>query len=106
MLGWFSTKCPVNEESRAWVERRMAWVAAVFGAERMRQAEVTLPTPEYFPDEFDGSLEAGERLFERVCGYVGVERSRVRLAWFRSVAGDQDQMISIKADGGGAAGTY
>ena len=66
MLSWFSRKCdcPIPEESRAWVERRMAWVMGRFGGDRVRQARVVLPTPEYFPDEYDRSEAAGELLFD------------------------------------------
>jgi hypothetical protein len=109
MFGWWSTeKCPVPDASREWVERRMAWVGQAFGMERLRRATVVLPTPEFFPDEYDGSEEAGERLFERVCGYAGVERSRVRLAW---VDYGQDErrpplVVDRRGNSSSASGTY
>jgi hypothetical protein len=111
MFGWWSSdKCPLPDTSRAWVERRMAWVGQTFGTDRMRQAVVVTPTPEFFPDEYDGSTDAGDRLFGRVCDFAGVERSRVRLAWVDHGGGRgrRDQPVVVNEDGNTstASGTY
>ena len=113
MFSWFSRKCdcPIPDESRAWVERRMAWVMGRFGGDRVRQASVILPTAEYFPDDYDGSEAAGEQLFDRVCGYAGVERSRVALRWItvdRAGPEESGRPLVVGRDGttSGASGTY
>jgi hypothetical protein len=114
MLSWFSGKvvCPIPEPSRVWTERRMGWVMDRFGPERVRQARVILPTSDDFPDAYDGSEAAGERLFDRVCTYAGVERSRVHLAWVTGDDGRRDPAaggpLLVGRDGttSGAAGLY
>lgn len=57
----------------------MAWLCREFGRHRMLAAAVVLPTPEFFPDRYDGSREAVELLLMRLCGYMQVAPSRVRL---------------------------
>jgi hypothetical protein len=112
MFGWFSSAaCPIPDESRAWVEQRMAWIMDRFGPDRVRQARIILPTEEFFPDRYDSSEEAGERLFDRVCTYAGVERSRVQLRWITSDAAnpqDRQRPLIVDRDGrtSGASGTY
>jgi hypothetical protein len=106
MFGWFSAKCPVSEESREWVDRRMAWLGESFGVERIRTAAVILPTPEFFPDEYDGTEAAAGRLFDRVCRYAGVDRSRVDLHWVTGRPDRMDRKLFIQSEDAGAAGTY
>ncbi|HVN93152.1 MAG TPA: hypothetical protein VMT38_05630 [Terracidiphilus sp.] len=73
-------KLPVNEEERQWVEDGFRRLKHLLGEKRMRACEVVEPTDEFFPDPFDQSEAALERIFRRVCDYMGVDRSMVELA--------------------------
>src|SRR5262245_18054763 len=79
VFDWFRPTCPVTASEKVWVERRMAWLACVFGPERLLKADVVLPTPAFFPDPYDGTDESAARLFGRVCGYLRVEPDRFGL---------------------------
>lgn len=79
MFGWFGPKCPVGPGVKRWTEMRMNWLAGQFGWDRLRNGRMILPTPEYFPDPFDGSEEAVQRLFDHTCGYMDVDPSRVEM---------------------------
>jgi hypothetical protein len=94
MLGYFFPRCPVDTHTKAWVERRMRWLASRFGIERLRNARVVLPTNEFFPDSYDGSEVAARDCFTRMCGYLGVDPASVTLEFV-----DDRQMP-------GAAGLY
>src|SRR5262245_54824118 len=82
MFGWSRTRCPVDPPDKVWIELRMTWLAHVLGIERSRDAQVVLPTPEFFPDPYDGEEENVRPLLDRVCGYMGVDPSRFDLAFF------------------------
>src|SRR5262249_20169098 len=83
MFGWlFPAKCPVGPERKAWLESGLNWLGGQFGASRMLGRPVVLPTPEFFPDPYDGSRKAAAAIFDRVCQYMEVDRNRVALAWF------------------------
>lgn len=73
----FSPKLPVTEGEREWVDEGFDLFARHLGERRMRHATVVLPTPEHFPDPYDGSEEAARLLFGRVCRYMGVDRLHI-----------------------------
>jgi hypothetical protein len=79
MFGWFRAKCPVEPERQAWLERGLTWLCGQFGGEGVLRRKVIEPTPEFFPDPYDGTPESAAVLFGRVCDYMGVDRRRARL---------------------------
>ena len=86
MFGWLTTKptCPVEPAERTWLESRTRWLVSEFGREAARGAKVILPTPEFFPDEYDASEAAGRVLFDRVSGYLGINPAGLELHFFAS----------------------
>ena len=83
MFDWlFGAKCPVTSPQKVWLEKGLDWLGGKFGVRRMLARPIILPTPEYFPDPYDGTFDAARRLFERVCGFMEVNRDRVVLSSF------------------------
>jgi hypothetical protein len=72
-------KLPVTEEERLWVDEGFRRLGRMLGSSRLQNATVVLPTDEFFPDPWDGTESALKALFGRVCGYMGVNPSRVEL---------------------------
>ncbi len=66
----FTTKCPVSPEEKAWIDESMRWLIKEFGADRLRDAPVILPTEEFFPDPYSGDEEDVRLLVDRVCSYM------------------------------------
>ena len=85
MFGFFRSRvaCPVTSEARGWIEQRMAWLTEEFGCKRVQSVRVILPTPEFFPDPYNGTREDALRMLERVCGYMGIEPETVELSLYR-----------------------
>jgi hypothetical protein len=81
MLG-FSPKLPVSDEDREWVDEGFKRLDAMLGRRRMLGATVVLPSAEYFPDPYDASPAAAEKLFCRVCRFMQVDRSGIELEIF------------------------
>jgi hypothetical protein len=73
----------VDSTDKAWVEDRLRWLSQEFGLDRMRSATVILPTPEFFPDPYDGSRKGVRPLFRRVCRYMKIDPGSVRLEFYR-----------------------
>jgi hypothetical protein len=82
MFGWFRPTCPCDPSAKQWVEKRLAWLVKQFGLHIMLERAVVLPTPEFFPDDWDGSPQAARRMFSRVCEYMGVAEDDVELELF------------------------
>src|SRR5688572_7017375 len=88
MFGWFrSSACTVDPVTRSWIDRRWRWLTNEFGADCMIDAPTILPTSEFFPDEYDRSDEAVQRLTNRVCGYMGVPPSTIDLKFYTNASG-------------------
>ena len=79
MCPWFAAECPVDDETRRWIDHRWRWLTDQLGAERAWSAPVILPTPEFFPDDFDHTGLSALKIFERVCGYMEVESAAVEM---------------------------
>src|SRR5438105_2840011 len=94
MLGWFTPSCPLGTHDKAWVERRMLWLADRFGADRLLSARVVLPTDEFFPDPYRADPDSARRRLDRMCDYMGADPGPIAL----EVRPDQEMP--------GAAGHY
>lgn len=87
----FRPKLPVTEDERLWVDEGFHRLDSMLGKSRMLNAKVVLPTDEFFPDSWDGTEQALEVLFQRVCYYMEVDRNLVELA----VHPDTDEMLEL-----------
>jgi HEAT repeats len=79
MLGWLGPKCPLDTGEKMWTEHRMRWLAGKLGINRLMASEVILPEPRFFPDPYGGTLADARRIFDRVCGYMGLDPERFEL---------------------------
>jgi hypothetical protein len=103
---WTSTKLPLKEDERKWIEASLQWLIQQFGADYFLERRMILPESSFFPDKFHGTEECMCSLVSRVCGYMEVDPSRVEVEVFS----DRDDTVSKHRLGGeqysGAAGLY
>lgn len=106
MLDWlFRPSCPCDPAAKEWVEERLEWLAGEFENSAFTGRRIVLPTPEFFPDPYDGSKKAVRRLLDRVCEYMDVVPDLVSLR-FVADAGKIWLVNEAGQDLPGAAGTY
>jgi hypothetical protein len=57
LFAWFRSKpeCPVDPETRKWIDHRWRWLEAEFGPDHIRKVPVVLPRPEFFPDPYNAT---------------------------------------------------
>lgn len=106
MFGWlFPARCPVTSDRQAWLERGLSWLGQELDAPRLLARPIVLPVPEFFPEPYDGTPEAAEKIFARVCQYMEVSRDRVVLGWYIN---ERDALPRHFREGrsAGAAGLY
>jgi len=97
MLHWlFPPSCPCDPAAKAWVEERLHWLSEEFEDHAFNGRRIVLPTPEFFPDPYDGSKRAVRALLNRVCEFLDVVPDLVSLKfvadagkiWLVNEAGD------------------
>jgi hypothetical protein len=79
----FSPKLPIGHDERTWVNEGFKRLENLVGRQQMLEAKVIEPTAEDFPDTYDKTPAAAEKLFARVCGYMKVDCSRIELEIFQ-----------------------
>src|SRR5262245_66405793 len=80
MLEWlFAPSCPCDPAAKEWVEDRLQWLSEEFHDHAFNGREIVLPTPEFFPDDYDASPGSVQVLLERVCSYMGAIPDLVEL---------------------------
>ena len=106
MLG-LRPKLPISEEDRQWTDSGFARLSRMLGRHRMLQAKVVLPNEEHFPDPYDKSVEAAERMFCRMCDYMKVDRSSIEFEVFSDGTEELGELLPYwKGNGGACAGLY
>ncbi|MEL7496365.1 MAG: hypothetical protein AAFN77_02055 [Planctomycetota bacterium] len=84
MFEWLRGKpsCPVDDETKDWIESRFDWLTNEFGLERMTRAQTIVPTEEFLPLSYDNSIEGLEDLMRRVGTYIGVNSTLLKLSFY------------------------
>ena len=103
MFGLFRPVCPCDPAAKRWVEDRLRWLSGQFGLHVLLERPVILPTPEFFPDPWDGSPKAARRMFRRVCEYMGADTDLVELRFKNDPTNPR---TAIDPTTGIAAGTW
>jgi hypothetical protein len=68
----FTSKCPVSDRERTWIDENFAWLRREFGDGALH-GPVILPTSTYFPPPFSGSEPEVRGLVAKVAGFMGVQ---------------------------------
>ncbi len=79
-MSWFTAaKCPVDAETKEWIEESFNWLTGELSAETLLANVAVLPTPEYFPDPITGKPRDIRRFLERVCAYMDIDPKEVEI---------------------------
>jgi hypothetical protein len=106
MLGFFP-KLPVENEERLWVDEGFGRLEKMLGRSRMLEAKMILPDAEHFPDRYDKTPATAENLFQRICAYMQVDRTRIELEIFPDETEELREILPYWSGGsGGCAGLY
>ena len=105
-MALFRVDCPVELREQRWIEQSMAWFYAEFGDEPLRRP-VVLPTKEFFPGTYDGSISAIRAVIDRVCGYAQVDPGLIDVRCYGD-SGEQDlaNAVGLTVRSHSAAGHY
>jgi hypothetical protein len=71
--------CPVDPEVQEWIDGRLDWLRDQLGRDVPRKVRIILPTPEFFPDPYEGRPDDAQGMLIRVAGYMNVDPDRFKL---------------------------
>jgi hypothetical protein len=101
-------KLPLSEEDRLWVDHGFERLSKMLGRRRLLEAHIVLPDANHFPDPYDKSEAAADKMFCRICDYMQVDRSQIDLEVFADETSELRQLMPYWSGGIGkcAAGIY
>ncbi len=83
MFGFFSNKrnppCPLDHESRLWMEQAFLWLTTQFGEDTIRSKKVLTPSPQDFSATYDGSHESLNKTAEIVASQMDININEIHL---------------------------
>lgn len=74
----FTAKCPLQRREQRWIEESLDWFVEQFGDAVLR-GPVRLPTAEFFPAGYAGSVDDVQTVLARLCVHMGIDANRVVL---------------------------
>ena len=83
----FTAKCPVVADEQKWIDGTMARFVERFGTSWLG-SPVILPTAEFFPGAYTGTQEDMRRAVVTVCGFMGVDASRIFVKFPTAISRD------------------
>jgi hypothetical protein len=99
-------RCHVTADQKIWVERRMLWLKDQFGPQPIRRAPLE-PTPEFLPNKWDSSYDAGADLFNRLCTFMLLDPAQINLHFYSSAESHKkDSPYAGELQSSGPAGLY
>ncbi|WP_051367828.1 hypothetical protein [Hamadaea tsunoensis] len=68
----FPARCPVRPQEQVWIEESLDWLVREFGEPALR-GQLILPTDDFFPGTYTGSVDDLRRVVEFVRRRMGVD---------------------------------
>jgi hypothetical protein len=107
VFGLIKPKLPISPEQQRWVDNSFHRLSALVGAHRLLQATVVLPTTKHFPDPYDRSELALQRIFHRIATQMHVNPADVEVTVFASGDDLTRELVPFYSERtSGAAGLY
>lgn len=75
-------KCPIDAQSKIWVEQEFEWFAQEFGIRALRSSKTVLPTLEFLPGAYEQTESDIDGLMVRVAGFLDVNPHDLRLSYY------------------------
>jgi hypothetical protein len=93
-----SPRCPITPDDRQWIENSFAWFDEEFGGNALRNGPMIIPDGVSFPHPYTPDTDGVEELFERVCGWMDVDRGSLLLDIYDPEEGPQHVAETWRAD--------
>ncbi|HXB59442.1 MAG TPA: hypothetical protein VNU95_07745 [Candidatus Acidoferrales bacterium] len=97
---------PVNEKEKKWIEESFQWLLETFGKDAFLKHKTILPEKTFFPDKYDGTEEAVDKVVSQICGYMDVNPNSIEVAFLVDGSRESGSDLIGEKSHSGAAGLY
>jgi hypothetical protein len=84
-------RCPVDAETKSWIEARFLWLRDQFGSDAIRREPLT-PSSPHLPTSWDASEDACLDLMGRLCTFMKVDPETLEVAFYD---GDDHPLLGL-----------
>ncbi|PHS12457.1 MAG: hypothetical protein COA78_08265 [Blastopirellula sp.] len=78
MFGFFTPKCPVDDNTKAWIETGLVCLVEEFGMERLLRSEMVM-IDDLLPESFDSTEESVRNLTDELCRKLQINPNEIEL---------------------------
>lgn len=108
---FFIPKSPIGIEARKWIHYNYEWFIGSFGEDYFKSVKLVLPTPEFFPFRFDGTLESAQLTINTLCSRFNIDKNKIYLEGYKEDIENtenalRDVLPNSEGNHSGAAGYY
>jgi hypothetical protein len=85
MFSFFKKKkipCPVDENTRIWMENALIWLINQFGEEKILSIKTLVPSNEYFPIDFNGTEKVAYEILKIITVQMNISPADVRIDFY------------------------
>lgn len=75
--------CPINEETRVWIENALIWLINQFGLDKLISKKILLPDTEYFPINFDGLQHVVYEVLPVLCEQMEINIKDIQIDFYK-----------------------
>jgi hypothetical protein len=97
---------PVNEEEKKWIEQSFQWLLETFGKDIFLKHKTILPEKAFFPDKYDGTEAAVDKVVSRVCAYMDINPDQIEVGFLIDGSRESGSGLIGDKSHSGVAGLY
>jgi hypothetical protein len=75
--------CPIQEETRVWLENALIWLINQFGLNKLINKKILLPEKEYFPINFDGLQHIVYEILPILCEQMEINIKDIQIDFYK-----------------------
>ncbi len=75
--------CPIQEETRVWLENALIWLINQFGLNKLMDKKILLPEKEFFPINFNGSRHVTYEILPILCEQMEINIKDIQIDFYK-----------------------
>jgi hypothetical protein len=78
-MNLFTPKPVIDNDGRRWIHSNFDWFSKTFDCNDISKIKMILPTKDFFPFNFDGSMQSVQNVIDVLCEHFGIDKNLILL---------------------------